>query len=222
MRLCRIWFLGGFFSRSNRFFLQCNHVKYEWNWQPRHQTDRTLRVNKSHVFIFLKSSLSLFFIFNFPVPFLRSLSEELMITTISDYNWYAVWCSFITHMKRLSCFIVEYLVSHFFWMSYLCISFFGPNGSSQAQHLDFVTYANEIVPMQKNQQLIPFANVCKAQPYASMFAWDQRYRVGALQINVLIDSIWSWFLWYSFLKPKVMSIWWANSKNCQYWKCAIC
>lgn len=103
MRLCRI-LCHGAFLRWNRFYVTMSNM----NGIDSHDIgpDRTFRVNKSHVlFVFLlicwlllslmQSSLFAFFLTTLFSMFLFFLVffvvvEELMITTISDYNWYAV------------------------------------------------------------------------------------------------------------------------------------
>lgn len=98
--------MSNFYSISifcvlNRLFL-CNHVKREWNWQPRHRPDRTFQVNINltyyllSFFSYLKSSSVLFFysfsIYNFHVPFLRLFKRSLWLLHFSDYNWYGMGC----------------------------------------------------------------------------------------------------------------------------------
>lgn len=120
--------MSNFYSISifcvlNRLFL-CNHVKREWNWQPRHRPDRTFQVNINltyyslsfFFFLFEIKFCSVFFysfsIYNFHVPFLRLFKRSLWLLRFSDYNWYgmgwdaircrAVRCSFISHSTDLS------------------------------------------------------------------------------------------------------------------------
>lgn len=54
------------FCVLNRLFL-CNHVKREWNWQPRHRPDRTFQVNinltyYSYFFLIWNQVLFCFFV----------------------------------------------------------------------------------------------------------------------------------------------------------------
>lgn len=231
--------MSNFYSISifcvlNRLFL-CNHVKREWNWQPRHRPDRTFRVNKSHVLIFFfffllsKSNLLISFFNSYFSMFLLLLSfwAELMIT-ISDYNWcvrganetfiYYIWrdCRVLSFSLILFvCLVLKSVLSKWKWEPL------------ESTNHTFVAYANEIVCSTSNV-MRKFNNILPAQTflvYLYGLNWiinicPKNWRDMKRRIKKTRHCIW---VGLSFLKKCAFkghsqsNIWWLNSKN---WQCS--